>query len=229
MAVFNDGCGSLPINCAFGCILFHDWLHVSQLCLYGIFQLLNPPILQRCRLFLCYFYMVRLSNGELRPSEYLVSNPIISAYSCIDKLALALARLFEGPESRRDQTFHKADQQALCSLLSFMAGNCLGRIGHKVGAQRRIWLISDSLISTLFTMAAAIAFWKSGQPSLASERAEPAWTNTATFFGIAFMSASLGIQGILGKRLNTQFGTTSASLIDFFCLSMINFFLKKSY
>ena len=125
------------------------------------------------------------------------------------KLALALARLFEGPENTRDQAFHKADQQALCSLLSFMAGNSLGRIGDKVGAKRRIWLISGSLISTLLTMAAAIAFWKSGQPSLASERAEPAWTNTATFVGLAFMSASLGIQGILGKRLNTQFGTTS--------------------
>jgi hypothetical protein len=59
------------------------------------------------------------------------------------------------------------------------------------------------------TMAAAIAFWKSGQPSISNARADPAWTNALTFVGLAFMSASLGVQGILGKRLNTQFGTTS--------------------
>ena len=134
-----------------------------------------------------------------------LSKPISNDY----QLALALARLFEGPPNHRDSTFHKADQQALCSLLAFNAGTFLGRIGDKIGAQRRIWLIIGSFIATLFTMAAAIAFWKSGQPSLATERAEPAWTNTLTFVGIAFMSASLGVQGILSKRLNTQFGTTS--------------------
>lgn len=131
------------------------------------------------------------------------NNPLLK------KLALALARLFEGPAGLRDQTFHKADQQALCSLLSFIAGTCVGRIGDKVGPTKRIWLMTGCFISTLFTMAAAIAFWKAGQPSLASDRAVPAWTNTLTFVGLGFMSASLGVQGILGKRLNTQFGTTS--------------------
>ncbi len=136
------------------------------------------------------------------------------------QLALALARLFEGPPNHRDSTFHKADQQALCSLLSFNAGSFLGRIGDRIGAQRRIWLIIGSFIATLFTMAAAIAFWKSGQPSLATERAEPAWTNALTFVGIAFMSASLGVQGILSKRLNTQFGTTS--FVIFLSLSLFS-------
>jgi len=60
-------------------------------------------------------------------------------------------------------------------------------------------------------MAAAIAFWKGGQRSISNARDDPAWTNALTFVGLAFMSASLGVQGILGKRLNTQFGTTSAS------------------
>jgi len=59
-------------------------------------------------------------------------------------------------------------------------------------------------------MAAALVFWKSGQPSISGARDLPAWTNALTFVGLAFMSASLGLQGILGKRLNTQFGTTSA-------------------
>ncbi|KAF8189322.1 hypothetical protein BJ912DRAFT_1105452 [Pholiota molesta] len=89
-------------------------------------------------------------------------------------------------------SFHKADQQALCSLISFNLGAFVGRIGDKA----------------LFTMAAAIAFWKAGQPSISNARDDPAWTNTLTFVGVAFMSASLGVQGILGKRLNTQFGTT---------------------
>lgn len=65
-------------------------------------------------------------------------------------------------------------------------------------------------------MAAAIALWKSGQPSVANAREEPAWTNALTFVALAFMSASLGVQGILGKRLNTQFGTTSAYLVSLF-------------
>jgi len=68
------------------------------------------------------------------------------------------------------------------------------------------------------TMAAAIAFWKGGQPGISNARDDPAWTNALTFVGLAFMSASLGVQGILGKRLNTQFGTTSASPPSIFSL-----------
>ncbi|KAF9475410.1 hypothetical protein BDN70DRAFT_814149, partial [Pholiota conissans] len=124
------------------------------------------------------------------------------------QLAIALCRLFEGHPGFRDSTFHKADQQALCSLISFNAGAFVGRIGDKVGAHKRAWLIAGTFIQALFTMAAAIAFWKSGQPSISNARDDPAWTNTLTFVGLAFMSASLGVQGILGKRLNTQFGTT---------------------
>jgi len=124
------------------------------------------------------------------------------------QLALALARLFEGAPGSRDQTFHKADQQALCSLISFNAGAFIGRLGDRIGAHKRIWLIVGTLIQALFTMASAIAFWKSGQPSISGERDLPSWTNALTFVGLAFMSASLGVQGILGKRLNTQFGTT---------------------
>ncbi|KAG6829101.1 hypothetical protein H0H93_014595, partial [Arthromyces matolae] len=127
------------------------------------------------------------------------------------QLALALARLFEGPKGFRDLTFHKADQQALCSLISFQAGASVGRLGDRLGPQKRIWLIAGTLLQALLTMAAALALWKSGQSSIASDRGDPSWTNTLTFVALAFMSASLGVQGVLGKRLNTQFGTTSAS------------------
>ena len=59
-------------------------------------------------------------------------------------------------------------------------------------------------------MAAAISLWKSGQGSVASIRAEPAWTNASTYACLGLMSASMGLQGIMGKRVNTQFATTSA-------------------
>jgi len=124
------------------------------------------------------------------------------------QLALALARLFEGAPGHRDQTFHIADQQALCSLITFQAGSFLGRLGDRIGPHKRSWLIFGTFVQALLTMAAAIAFWKSGQPGIANERDEPAWTNALTFVGVGFMSASLGVQGILGKRLNTQMGTT---------------------
>jgi hypothetical protein len=113
------------------------------------------------------------------------------------------------------QNFRIADQQALCSLIAFNLGAVVGRIGDKVGAQKRIWLFASTFIQALFTMAGAIAFWKSGQPSIADERDHPAWSNVLSFVGLAFISASLGLQGVLGKRLNTAFGTTSTLLPRF--------------
>ncbi|PPR02260.1 hypothetical protein CVT24_011609 [Panaeolus cyanescens] len=148
-------------------------------------------------------------NSDVNPAETtwpMAAYCFMTGYMQV--LALALARLFEGAPGFRDQTFHKADQQALCSLLSFQFGAFLGRIGDRVGAQKRSWLIAGTFLQGLLGMAAAIAFWKSGQPSLSGERELPAWTNALTFVGLAFMSASLGLQGIQAKRLNTQFGTT---------------------
>lgn len=136
---------------------------------------------------------------------------IVVAHTQIHQLALALARLFEGPKGFRDTTFHRADQQALCSLISFNIGAFIGRIGDRVGPLKRIWLIAGCLLQALLTMAAAICIWKSGQAGIADVRADPSWTTPLTFVGLAFMSASLGVQGIQGKRLNTQFGTTSTS------------------
>ncbi|KAH6891869.1 hypothetical protein BKA70DRAFT_1119340 [Coprinopsis sp. MPI-PUGE-AT-0042] len=122
------------------------------------------------------------------------------------QLALAIARLWEGTEESK--IFHKADQQALCSLFAFMAGAYLGRIGDKIGPKKRVWLMLGTFIQALLTMAGAIAFWKSGQTDLGTSRANPAWTNALSFVGLAFISASLGLQGVLGKRMNTAFGTT---------------------
>ncbi|KAJ7590214.1 hypothetical protein C8J56DRAFT_589764 [Mycena floridula] len=124
------------------------------------------------------------------------------------QLALALARLFEGPKATRDHSFHIADQQALTSLITFNAGAFIGRWGDHMGPHTRIWLFLGTIIQCLFTMAASLTIWKSGEFSIAAERGTPSWTNTLSFICLAFMSASLGLQGIQAKRLNTQFTTT---------------------
>ncbi|KAG1845589.1 hypothetical protein C8R48DRAFT_617092 [Suillus tomentosus] len=121
------------------------------------------------------------------------------------QLALALARLFSG---QHDHSFHIADRQALCSVLTFIFGAFIGRIGDKLGCKTRLWLALGTFIQTLFTMAAAIAIWQSHQGSVADVRANPAWTNVSSFVCVGFLSASMGLQGIMGKRVNTQFTTT---------------------
>lgn len=122
------------------------------------------------------------------------------------QLGLALARLWQ--DGARDTHFHKADQQALCSVLTFLAGAFLGRIGDNMGAKTRLWLFMGTMIQALFTMAAALAIWQSGETNFADDRGSPSWTNALSFVCIGFLSASLGLQGIMGKRVNTQFATT---------------------
>jgi len=129
------------------------------------------------------------------------------------QLSLALARLFAGKPGHRDTTFHRADQQALTSLITFNLGASIGRLGDRIGALTRLWLIAGTFLQALFTMAASLAIWKSGEPGIAANRGDPAWTNLLSFVCVAFMSASLGLQGIMGKRLNTPFGTSSAFLV----------------
>ncbi|KAH9933868.1 uncharacterized protein B0H18DRAFT_1082947 [Fomitopsis serialis] len=121
------------------------------------------------------------------------------------QLALALARLFSKPT---DHSFHIADRQALCSLITFNVGAFIGRLGDRMGPQSRAWLMLGTFIQALFTMAAAVAAWQSGQISVATDRFNPAWTNALSFVALGFLSASIGLQGIMGKRVNTQFTTT---------------------
>jgi len=65
-----------------------------------------------------------------------------------------------------------------------------------------------TLIQALFTMSAALTIWKSGSGSVADNRGDPVWTNVLSFTCVVFLSLSLGLQGIMGKRINTQFTTT---------------------
>ncbi|EIN09300.1 hypothetical protein PUNSTDRAFT_52572 [Punctularia strigosozonata HHB-11173 SS5] len=125
------------------------------------------------------------------------------------QLAIALARLFQTqPDGSHDTSFRLPDRFALCSLLSFVAGAFVGRVGDKMGAKTRGWLALGTALQALMTMAASVAIWKSGQLSISNERDLPAWSDVDAFVCVAFMSASLGLQGIMGKRVNTQFATT---------------------
>jgi hypothetical protein len=90
-----------------------------------------------------------------------------------------------------------------------MVGAFLGRIGDKIGPQKRLWLMAGTFLQALLTMAGAVAFYASAQTGLATDRSGPIWTNVLSFVGLAFVSGSLGLQGVLGKRMNTSFGTTS--------------------
>ncbi|GAA5900016.1 YoaK family protein [Sporobolomyces salmoneus] len=108
------------------------------------------------------------------------------------QLSLAVARLFAS--SPRDTTFHKPDQQALTSLLSFLVGTSLGRIGDKVGPRRRWWIMSATFFMSLLTMAAALCAHFSAGPSIAEFRTEAGWQDALGMAALGFASASLGLQ-----------------------------------
>ncbi|KAH9075559.1 hypothetical protein EDB83DRAFT_2350767 [Lactarius deliciosus] len=123
------------------------------------------------------------------------------------QLSVALARLFYSPSGQRDTSFHLVDKQALTSLTTFIFGALLGHIGDRIGAKTRIWLFLGTILQSLLTMGAAIALWQSHQGSVASGPNAP-WTKAGTYACLGLMSLSMGLQGIMGKRLNTQFATT---------------------
>ncbi|KAJ6527800.1 hypothetical protein B0H19DRAFT_1195840 [Mycena capillaripes] len=127
------------------------------------------------------------------------------------QLFIAIARLWEPNSSGvgRNTAFHIADRQAITSLLSFQTGAFFGRLAERMGPHKRSWLVLSTLVQVMLTMAGALVIWKSGQDHfIAAKRGDRSWTNALTFIGLAFMSASLGIQGVVAKRLNTQLNAT---------------------
>jgi hypothetical protein len=70
-------------------------------------------------------------------------------------LGIAVARSFD-PIKERTYHFEKPDQQAFCSLLAFLVGTTLGRVGDWVGAKRRTWLVIASFLQVLMAMSAAL-------------------------------------------------------------------------
>jgi hypothetical protein len=126
------------------------------------------------------------------------------------QLALALARTIEDHTDGRNGTFLLPDRLALASLMTFVLGVFFGaKIGDRIGAKTRGWLCLGTLIQALFTTAAAFAIWQSGQGSIMTSRGGIMWWNAKAYIALSFICASLGLQAVMAKRLNTQFGTTS--------------------
>lgn len=112
----------------------------------------------------CYvwagFQSAHRSSAFSAPTQ---ADPLSHSAGNLVQCGLAVARLF----GSNDLTFHKADQQALTSLLSFLVGTSVGRIGDKVGPRRRWWIMVATFIMALETMAAALCAHYSGEESIA--------------------------------------------------------------
>ncbi|KAF8524478.1 hypothetical protein JB92DRAFT_2881220 [Gautieria morchelliformis] len=84
----------------------------------------------------------------------------------------------------------------------------MGRLGDWMGTRTRAWLFLGTMFQALCSLAAALLLWKGGQSGGFRPTDGPAWNNPEGYAAIAFASASMGLQGIMAKRLNTEFATT---------------------
>jgi uncharacterized membrane protein YoaK (UPF0700 family) len=85
----------------------------------------------------------------------------------VAQLGLAVARTF-APQNIRTSGFTRPDQQAFCSLLTFLIGTSLGRFGDKIGAKKKKWLVTATFIQALLAMAAALCTHYSGESNVAT-------------------------------------------------------------
>ncbi|KAK1921177.1 hypothetical protein DB88DRAFT_499920 [Papiliotrema laurentii] len=125
----------------------------------------------------------------------------------VAQLGLAIARTFN-PAPYGTDGFQRPDQQALCSLLTFIIGASLGRLGDRIGPKKRTWLVSASFFQALLAMAGALAAHFSGESGISLDRDGPSWVSPLGFVALGFLSASLGLQGIIGKRVASPLNTT---------------------
>lgn len=57
------------------------------------------------------------------------------------------------------------------------------------------------------TMAAALCAIYAHQGGLSTDRGDPSWTDALGFLALAFASASMGLQALLGTRIGAHFAT----------------------
>ncbi|KAF9226307.1 hypothetical protein BS17DRAFT_538619 [Gyrodon lividus] len=122
------------------------------------------------------------------------------------QLSVAVGRLLDDVQT--DSSFRLADRLAITSLTAFVVGCFIGRLGDRIGHNTRLWMCAGTLLQAVLTMASAIALWKSGAATFADVNSGPVWKSPLSFACLGFMSASMGLQGVMAKRLNTQFSTT---------------------
>lgn len=133
------------------------------------------------------------------------------------QLGLSLSNAFSGPNRGH---LRLQDAQALTSLLAFLMGTMIARLGDITktpvkginfgSAKSRGWLAVSTCLQALLTTGAAIcAIYAYEAPGgmHGDRRAEPSWTNVAGFATLAFCSASMGVQALAGTRLGSHFAT----------------------
>jgi hypothetical protein len=81
-----------------------------------------------------------------------------------------------------------------------------------MGARTRGWLFLGTMFQAVCTLLAGILLWKSARED-ESFPTLPIWSSPEGYGAMAFSSASMGLQGIMGKRVNTQFATTGTYLL----------------
>lgn len=148
------------------------------------------------------------SKPETLPRYFCLAARVSPSSDTSSQVSLSIARIIESwylnPHTNvltTLTTLPKPDQSSLCSLSAFVLGLAtFGRLGDRIGPRKRGWLFAGTLIQAILTLASALTFWA------LETRVN---NNVLYFFGVACLSASLGVQGIMARRLNTQFSTTS--------------------
>ena len=158
----------------------------------------------------CRIYLRWLSDWYVE-SDFELSHPELIVTVLLQgntvQLAAAIARLFSGPD-QNPRYFHPADRLALCSLVSFVLGAFLGQIGDRIGPKTRLWTIGATALQAGLMAGAFVAIIVSNQASFATDRGDVAWADAPGLVGLGLMSAGMGLQGIVAKRLNSHYGTT---------------------
>ncbi|ORX34487.1 hypothetical protein BD324DRAFT_583432 [Kockovaella imperatae] len=125
----------------------------------------------------------------------------------VANLGLALARTFN-PLPYGTRSFLKGDQQLLVSLVSFCIGTSLGRIGEHIGSTRRVWLVGATFCQLLLAVVGTCCAHFSGEKGIALDRGDPSWASPMGMSALGLISASMGLQGIIGKRLGSPMNST---------------------
>lgn len=119
-----------------------------------------------------------------------------------------MARLVSGPD--RGPYLLVGGQQALVSLLSFIAGSLFGRLvgngspKRPYGPKSRGWLILSTLMQALLTVFAAICSKMCHQNGMASMPRGPSWTGGHGLSALALLSASMGMQGNMATPIGAH-------------------------
>lgn len=89
--------------------------------------------------------------------------------------------------------------------MCFWAGASLGRIGARLGPKTRRWIFLATGFQVVLTVIAACLVI--GEEDYGS-RARPSWAGPRGMAALGCLSAGLGIQGIIGKRVGSAMNTT---------------------